>query len=820
MKRTLALLLLLVHPAIGQSAVSFQEAEQALAEGIPQVAIVKLNAVLAKKSLPKADREKAGWLLAEAQLAAGNTEGALATVAKLPERTDTPSLLLRANIEAGARHWGNAFRHYQEISTRPDAPVAAALGEAESLQALGRTVEAIATLRRAAAKRPLPPAGHLRLASLYVEVDRANDARKSIEAAQASSPADQKWQRHLEARILLLEKNPREALAVLEALLADKSGLSQNLVAAAVLAMAEARLALAGPDAASKTLETFIRKNSDSPQLELIFRRLDQIYATDTNPTEGVLHGIAGDPDLSPRARALAQFYVTRLQWREERYDRAMKSIEIFLRKFPGHELTPYAYLMQADIYKQTDPPNWSAAEVSYDSASRTATSPEVRAESALEAALINLQQGKFEQAATRLKGAENFPRLRQTAAYNAALGWLLQQNYTRFREELGAFAAQFQSPALIGQLRLEEGLVQARHGHATAMDTLKTFLREFPEHGRKTEAQIAMAELAFLRGDNGQAETLLVAAKNDAADPAAAEQAEYLAVFLADKKQPRDPAEVIRLARDFISRRPRSPMLSAIRMKLGQVYFAEEDFLKAQEQFESLATSDPAGIYSEMALFLAGQCGMRLINTDALNHAIELFDKVAERKGGLETRARLQQAIIKNKLGAEDDAVKIYDTIISAPVEPDPEVRYAALIGKGDNLAVIAQERPADDPLRERALKDAVQTYNLLIAMKDAPPNWTNQAAYKKGKALLQLGSSDEALTEFYDVLNRNTAPPHETFWYAKAGFDAAALLEAKQNWKNAVSVYQKMTLVPGPHVVQAKQRVTTLRLEHYLFD
>jgi tetratricopeptide (TPR) repeat protein len=221
------------------------------------------------------------------------------------------------------------------------------------------------------------------------------------------------------------------------------------------------------------------------------------------------------------------------------------------------------------------------------------------------------------------------------------------------------------------------------------------------------------------------------------------------------------------------------------------------------------------------MALFLAGECGMRLINTEALNHAIELFDKVAERKGSLETRARLQEAILKNKLGAEDDAVKIYDTILTGSTGAEPEVRYAALIGKADNLVAITQKRvDQDEALRTRNLNEAVQTYDLLLASKDAPPAWANQAAYKKGKALQQLGRGDDALAVFYDVLTKTTVGKRETFWFAKAGFDAAALLEAKQDWKHAVSVYDKMALVPGQHVTQARARVKTLRLEHFLWD
>ena len=288
-------------------------------------------------------------------------------------------------------------------------------------------------------------------------------------------------------------------------------------------------------------------------------------------------------------------------------------------------------------------------------------------------------------------------------------------------------------------------------------------------------------------------------------------EQSEYLAIFLEDAKQPRDDEKVIALARAFATAHPQSPQLADVRMKLGQVYFHREDFLNAQEQFETVSRSENA--FVESALFLAGQCAMKLINSEALNRALELFGKVAERKGALEAHARLQQAIIKNKLGAEDDAVKIYDSLLGAPKPPEPDVRYAALIGKGDNLLVLGKK----DPKQTEA---ALTSYDQLLALPDAGPAWRNQAAYKKGKALQQLDRNDAALALFYDILDRNATGPRETFWYAKAGFDAAGILEARLQWKNAIGVYEKMSKLPGPHTEQAKQRVKTLRLEHFLWD
>src|SRR3954464_12417369 len=118
MRRSLALpvLLPLAVSAWGDASSLLKEAEAALAEGIPQVAIVKLKAAINQPATTAATQESARWLLAEAHLAAGHPDEALAALEGLPEKSDRAAMLLRANIDAAAGHWSNAFRRYQELS--------------------------------------------------------------------------------------------------------------------------------------------------------------------------------------------------------------------------------------------------------------------------------------------------------------------------------------------------------------------------------------------------------------------------------------------------------------------------------------------------------------------------------------------------------------------------------------------------------------------------------------------------------------------------------------------------------------------------------
>ena len=58
------------------------------------------------------------------------------------------------------------------------------------------------------------------------------------------------------------------------------------------------------------------------------------------------------------------------------------------------------------------------------------------------------------------------------------------------------------------------------------------------------------------------------------------------------------------------------------------------------------------------------------------------------------------------------------------------------------------------------------------------------------------------------------------EFFWYYKAGFNAARLLEDDSKWQPAAVVYQKLVSAGGTRSDEAKSRLSRLRLEHFLWE
>ena len=796
------------------------EARQAIAESIPEVAIEKLRRALAILPIGGEDRPAALTLLAEAQLDTGRAEAALDSLAQITPGDDARIVRLRALSLVALGRWDEALVQFEKLIGSGTDKAASLTGKAECLQSLGRTQEAADVLKPLALSKTAPAALRLRFASLLVDLGNIAEARGLLGSAPPS-PTDENWRRYIQSRIHLHEKKPLAALDDLAPFLptpdaAPPAGVSQNLRAAAALAEADARLAASGPETAEKVLESFIRQNPASPQISVIFRRLDQIYAGDRSTDEGPLTRMAAD--LPPQAAALAQFYLARIHQRAKRTDAADAALKKFLAQFPEHGLAPYAHATLAEnAYGDL-----TGAEAEFDAASRTAQSEKLRGEIALQTALLNLRQREYVRASAGfLNAAERSPALKISARYDSALAWLLQKNYTRFAEEFVTFTAEFPDATLAGNLRLEEGLTRAREGDVNARATLATFFTTFKAHPRRAEAQLTLAELALNDGKPADAQKLQQEVAADAdTTPEIREHADYLGIFLADAQVPGNGAhtakgddQAVARARDFIAKYPQSAVLDEVRMKLGEIFFRHDDYLSAQEQFEKVASERPDGAHATAALFLAGQCSMKLLSPESLNHALDLFGKVAAKRGPMETHARLHQALVKTKLGAPEDAVKIYDNIITAQPPAELELRLAALTGKADNLVAMGK---AD----VKNFASALATYDQVIATEGASPTWKNQAAYKKAKTLEQQAQPDAALAIFYDILKANATGPRETFWFAKAGFDAAALVESRQQWKSAVGIYEKMAAIPGPHAEQARQRMRKLRLEHFLWD
>ena len=789
-------------------------ARRALDERIPEVAMEEISQSVKALDFPPEDLDAAKLLMAEAQLRLGKSEDALVLLEPMRGK---PATLLRAHALSVGRRWREALSYYEELWE--DAPISVALGQAESLQMLNRRPEAVAVLEKLIATGKAPISARLRHAGLLAELGRKSEVAALLRNIEPRTAPDKKWHEYVQARLLLADEKWQAALDALDAIAANPEGLTANLLAASVLAATEARMKISskGTDDAVRTLETFLRNHPDNPSIELVFRRLDQINAREVSPREGELHIMAKDhedPALKARA-ALAQFYVCKMQLRNKnRRPNAKDSVASFFVWHPNHRLTTFVREMEADLALLNG--EFDLALEALKAAQGTARDKERKALLEMRMGLVSFQKGDPSLAVKYFQlAAEGSQRLQKGAGFNSALAELGRKNLAGFQTRLAEFTANHGGDPLTGELLLEAGFTQARESDKDAPATLRAFLSSYPTHPRFGEAQLVLAELSLAGGNVAQAAADIEAAKaTEGRDEsgAQAERNQYAQIFAADAVTPRDAKAVEKvtdIARSFISRHPKSSLLPDVRMKLGQVYFHEQNFSDAGTQFETLAAEQPDGSYAETALFLAAQCAAKLMAPTSAERAKKLFDQVVERKGSLKLYARYQQGLIEHQL--DNDATTIFQTILDAQPPAPPELRHATFCAKGDNLVRIAKGSP-------EKLGGALAAYTQLAAMPDVPPDWHNQAVYKQGKVLVQLGRVQEALV----VLSRLLDSPAtgETFWLYKAGFKAALMLEGQGSWRSAFAIYEKLAKIRGARAAEARDKVKELRLKKFIWD
>jgi tetratricopeptide (TPR) repeat protein len=267
---------------------------------------------------------------------------------------------------------------------------------------------------------------------------------------------------------------------------------------------------------------------------------------------------------------------------------------------------------------------------------------------------------------------------------------------------------------------------------------------------------------------------------------------------------------KVIELANRFLQQHAASSFLPDVRMKLAEIYYRRQDFANAQTQFEILAQQNPNGPLGEKALFFAAESAKSSMGEHSLDRAIMLFDQVVQLNGDLKWAARNEQAVIERKLGKPQDALLLYEEVLKSNARPSE--KREALCGKGDVFFEMGGSAN---------YQGAVEAYDQLVSDKEEPIHWRNQALFKKGLCLEKQSDRAGALAAFYKILEDETRPDRrrELFWYYKAGFNAARLLEEDSKWESAAAIYEKLAASGGSRTEEAKERLKRLRLEHFLW-
>jgi predicted negative regulator of RcsB-dependent stress response len=812
--RNLVLLLLAVSASLAQSvradvSSDLAASSAALAEGVPEVAVIRLRTLLAQ-NLQVDEWRAVAAKMAEALVLSKQAQEALTLLADPRLRDVAPAKFWRAQALTNLQRWSEALPLYTQIATDDQSAlrVPAIFGAAETLRATGDRDEALHQLLRLFGDKQWATQARLRSAELYIDKNDPINARRLLDEIQNATSPEKKERRLLRGRVELLLQKPERAIDAFQALLKKPENASHPIVIAALCGIADAHLQSKTAESGDDVLEDFIDRHPEDVDLALIFAKLDELYRAERKIARTELERWARDP-AQPR-RALAQWYLARLDLRAGRRDRALESFAALRRSESKFAPLVPALLEYAQL--KIEEHDFDGALAILNEARTLQPEAPLRDRINLRAAQIQYRMKRFEPAtATFERIAYSDSPWSKVALFNAAIGWLRLGNYTRFLADYENFEKQGGDEDSHAKLRLEEGLMQAAKGDPKAADSLRNFVHDFPRDAHVSEAWVALAELAFhstpaqleeARKNLGQA-----AASNPT--PAAVERADYLMIWIEDSGTESD-AKVIELANKFLQQHATSPAVPDVRMKLAETYYRRQDLPNAQTQFELIAQQNPAGPGAEKALFFAAESAMSSMGAHSLDRAIVLLDQVVRLNGELKWTARNEQAVVERKLGKPQDALLLYDEVLKSNARPSD--KREALCGKGD----ILFELGGSDNYRR-----AIEAYDLLASDKDEPLHWRNQALFKKGLCQEKQTDRPGALVTFYSVLENEARPDRrrELFWYYKAGFNAARLLEDDSKWESAAAIYEKLAAAGGSRSDEAKARLDRLRLDHFLW-
>lgn len=807
----IGLSIFLLEPMRGDSSAELAEASAPLAEGVPEVAVARLRALLSK-NLPDPEWRVVTQKLAEAQVAAGQPGEALLLLGDSRLKDVPWAKFWRAQALASLHRWLDALPIYEEVATDEHSPFygAATFGAAEMLRALGRPDEAREKLSVLLHDEEWATRAQLRSAELYIDNADAPNARRVLDGIQPKSVAEKRERRLLSGRLQLILQRPERAIGTFQGLLKRPEGTPHATLIAALFGKADAHLRLKTPEAADDAIEQFIDHHPEDPDLRVLFAKLDEIYRAEHKPSRSELEKWVRNPE-QPR-RTFARWYLARLEIRAGHRERARELFSDLRRTAVRSPAIVPALFEFAQL--EVEDRHFDEAIAILSDARLLHSEPSLLDRINLLVAQTQYLAKRFEVATAVFDqiGHSTSPWTK-VALFNASVGWLQLGDHARFLTDYNELEKQGDDEESRASLRLQEGLMQAAKGDKKAVESLQRFVRDFPTNPRVSEAWVGLAELAFHSSPPrlDEARQNLARAAGSKPTAAASERADYLRIWIEDSANVNE-TNVIELAKRFLEQHNASAFVPEVRMKLAEIYYRQKDFANAQTQFEIFAQQNPNNPLVEKTLFFAAESAMSSMAEHSLDRAIVLFDQVVGLNGALRWAARNEQAVIERKLGKPKDALVLYDEVLKS--EGGPSEKREALCGTGD----IFFEMGASD---SNNYQRAIEIYDQLSSDKNEPVHWRNQALFKKALCLEKKNDRAGALATFYKIIEDEARPDRrrELFWYYKAGFNAAQLLEDDSKWESAAAIYEKLAGAGGSRSDEAKARLNRLRLEHFLW-
>ncbi len=820
MQRLLLLLTFTSFATAAPDSPELKAAEQALHDQLPEVALTKLERLLASPKLPEGTQQRALMLYVEAAVRSGKADRGIELTEKSALSAEPELAFWRAAALQAVGRYREALELLEKLPTEEtwSLQAQAKFNQAAVLLGLGDTAEAITLLRQESQSkdRAISQRAQLWLAEAQLQQQDLPAAQATLAALPTGGGEAQK--QYLLGKLEFAQGHGSAAAQRFAQVVASTEPAARSLHLPALLGVARSQRVQDQKAAAARTLAELIAASPAPAFLELAFQEFRLVNTPPDPELDKMLLGWSDSTDAAVNAPALLGLIEARET--SVKIEEALQLCATFLKKYPTHPLLVEVLLRQSrmliaqgkgDVVVQLLAPLQQPSQP-----------PQVQAWATEVLGYAKLRAGNFSEAVKAFKVVTQKtpePEKRLLATYQAALA-KLQASAPDALPDLSEVSL---TPALDADLQLERGLYAASKAAPNTERYLQTFLKRHSDHPRAFMGALALAEYSLQKASSlpDVLRNRIQTAAQLAKTPADQERVTILSLH-ADSLTA--TTEVFaKKADEFLSSHPPgSPGRSDLLFKLAERLHNAQEYAPAKVRFLQLVKEEPDSAEVEAALFFAGKASLALgvLAKGSEDEAIKLWDQVAQGKGPLRLQARLEQGKLDQRRDRDPAAaLQIFDAILKSVPPPDASLKYQVLCLRGETLLVQGLEIPAK-------VEEALATFDQIITSNTASIYWRQQALVRKGDCFVNLKKEPEAIETYYEAMNLTppattaSAAEADNFWFFRAGEKAIRLLEAKQNWKGALAIAQKLAEAPGPRADSSREHANRLITEHYLWQ
>ncbi len=265
-----------------------------------------------------------------------------------------------------------------------------------------------------------------------------------------------------------------------------------------------------------------------------------------------------------------------------------------------------------------------------------------------------------------------------------------------------------------------------------------------------------------------------------------------------------------------FLKKYPQSPFVPDVLFWLGKFYFNYGDFAKAESRLLEYADKYSKLPLADDALYWAGIAASK--NKEYVK-AIDIFSRLLKDYPDSDKKAlsRFAQANALSMIDKSSAAILLYDEIINK--YPDSGLVQAAWGRKGDCQFTLG----SDDPER---YNESIESYKVVANDAESDLDLVMQAEYKIGRSLEKSGKTDEAFEQYYDKVilryfeDEKKGIHHNEackMWFSLAAFNAVDILVAKNDYRRAVTILNRVIGADVGYDRVAGERIKKIKSEHW---